>query len=1484
LATTTAQSGTKFEAVFKNVKGETLTEEVTLTVNAPPTITSIVPSSGPTAGGTSVTIKGTGFGTTAATNTVTIGGAVASVTAASAISLTVTTPARSAGADSVVVTNNTDGLSVTDAGGYTYIPPPTVTLNQPLSPSKNTTPSFTGTASDTTPITVKIYAGATAEGSVVSTATATGTGGGWSSDNASPPLKDGQYTATATQEGLVGNPAGVSPPVTFTVDTQPPKVTIERPPSPSSNTEPSFEGTASENTEVVVHVFEGSTERADAKTTASGGKWSTSTLSKALPSGKHTFTAHATEVSGLDNATGESNTVTFEVDTLSPVVALVNGPPSISSNTTPSFSGTASEETEVVVHVFEGSKEVATATTSASGGNWSAGPVSPALPTGKHSFTAYATEVSGLGNAEGKSNTVTFEVNTNAPTVTLNAVARSKNTTPSFSGTASEAGPAVTVDIYKGSEAKGTPVATATAAGSRTGEAWSSGSASPALETGNHTFTAVAVEPSGLGNAEGKSAEVHFEVDTEPPELTLNTVARSKDTTPSFSGTTNEAGPAVTVKIYKGTKAERTVVAEATAAGGRSGASWASGDASPALPSGDRSYTAVAVEPSGITNGEGKSAEVHFEVDTEPPEVTLNAVARSKSTTPSFSGTASEAGPAVTVDIYKGSEAKGTLVATATAAGSRTGEAWTSGSASPALEAGSHTFTAVAVEPSGITNGEGKSAEVHFEVDTLPPEVKLNPVALSKNTTPSFSGTASESGQAVTVDIYKGTKVEGTPVATATAAGGRSGTSWASGDASPALPSGDRSYTAVAVEPSGIGNGEGKSAEVHFEVDTNTPEVTMEPLAEVSPETTPKFEGAASETGEVTVQVFTVSKAEGPPVATLGAKVENGKWHTPHLTKPLSDGSYVAVAVEESGLGNGPGKSNEVKFEVDTRAPLVTMEHFSSPSKETDPSFAGTVSNEPNKELGVTVHIYKGAEEVAQVTAPMKAVKTGEWSWTSGAVSLLRGDNTYRAQATAVSKVNGELGKSAFMTFVIDTEPPVVTLTPVTALSNDATPSFSGTTNEWGTEAKPVVVSIYSGPTTTGKLAEKVTVAPTGGSWEVRGGQLEDGEYTVVATQESGIGNGPGQSKPVTFTIDTKPPTVTLKPFPTPSSDKRSAFSGTASEGERVTLEIYSGATATGTPIRSIEALVSEGEWYSGKLEESEHLEWGEYTAVATEQSPLGNEEGRSEPFTFEVAQIPPGVVTEGAAEVTSRTAALYAAVNPLGGPIAECHIEVGRTTAYERKVGCGFPSGAVSFAEDVTGYVPVFIRIFGLSPTTVYHYRVVATGEGGTGYGADETFTTLVEEGFGPAEQSATTSSSSSSDQPKAGVAAFFAHQLAPTGKSASIPTLLKSGMYRLKLAAPEAGTAVVKWYYLPPGAKLAGAKPAGAKYAKKAAPTAVLVASGSVTFHAAGTASVKLRLTGAGRRLLRHSKRIRLTATCAFTPVGGAAVATSGTFQLSR
>ncbi|MGC2375540.1 MAG: Ig-like domain-containing protein [Solirubrobacteraceae bacterium] len=120
----------------------------------------------------------------------------------------------------------------------------------------------------------------------------------------------------------------------------------------------------------------------------------------------------------------------------------------------------------------------------------------------------------------------------------------------------------------------------------------------------------------------------------------------------------------------------------------------------------------------------------------------------------------------------------------------------------------------------------------------------------------------------------------------------------------------------------------------------------------------------------------------------------------------------------------------------------------------------------------------------------------------------------------------------------------------------------------------------------------------------------------------------------------------------------------------------------------------------------------------------------------------------------------------------------------------------------------------------------------------------------------------------------ALLARQLVPSGKAATIPALLKHGGYSFSFAAPEAGGLTVQWYELPKGAKLAGHT--------KAKP--VLVASGKVTFQAAGTGKLNLRLTSAGRRVLRHAKRMTLTAKGTFAPRSGAIVNVATGFTLKR
>ena len=130
----------------------TLSEGFTYLAPAP-TVTSVTPTTGPLAGGTAITITGTGFTTGA---TVTLGGTAATaVTVTSATTITATTPARTAGAVTLTVTNpDTQSASLTTA--FTYLAPapspspvPTATPSATPTPNAVTTPSPTPTPTPT---------------------------------------------------------------------------------------------------------------------------------------------------------------------------------------------------------------------------------------------------------------------------------------------------------------------------------------------------------------------------------------------------------------------------------------------------------------------------------------------------------------------------------------------------------------------------------------------------------------------------------------------------------------------------------------------------------------------------------------------------------------------------------------------------------------------------------------------------------------------------------------------------------------------------------------------------------------------------------------------------------------------------------------------------------------------------------------------------------------------------------------------------------------------------------------------------------------------------------------------------------------------------------------------------------------------------------------------------------------------------------------
>jgi subtilase family serine protease len=122
--------------------------------------------------------------------------------------------------------------------------------------------------------------------------------------------------------------------------------------------------------------------------------------------------------------------------------------------------------------------------------------------------------------------------------------------------------------------------------------------------------------------------------------------------------------------------------------------------------------------------------------------------------------------------------------------------------------------------------------------------------------------------------------------------------------------------------------------------------------------------------------------------------------------------------------------------------------------------------------------------------------------------------------------------------------------------------------------------------------------------------------------------------------------------------------------------------------------------------------------------------------------------------------------------------------------------------------------------------------------------------------------------------ITAQILRQLTPSDKTAKIAALLKSGSFSIKYKALEAGTAVIEWFELPPGAKLA----------KHGKPKPVLIASGQIRFSAAGTATLKLKLTAAGKAMLKRARQLKLTAKGTFTPNGKPPIVATRAFLLKR
>ena len=112
-----------------------------------------------------------------------------------------------------------------------------------------------------------------------------------------------------------------------------------------------------------------------------------------------------------------------------------------------------------------------------------------------------------------------------------------------------------------------------------------------------------------------------------------------------------------------------------------------------------------------------------------------------------------------------------------------------------------------------------------------------------------------------------------------------------------------------------------------------------------------------------------------------------------------------------------------------------------------------------------------------------------------------------------------------------------------------------------------------------------------------------------------------------------------------------------------------------------------------------------------------GTSFGPDKIFTTLTATGTPVAITNPATLIASFSATLNGSLNP-HGLTTTVSFQYGPTTAY----------GSTTAMQTQTGstYRDIAANISGLSPNTVYHFRIVATNSAGTRFGGDRTFTTL--------------------------------------------------------------------------------------------------------------------------------------------------------------
>jgi cyclophilin family peptidyl-prolyl cis-trans isomerase len=401
------------------------------------------------------------------------------------------------------------------------------------------------------------------------------------------------------------------------------------------------------------------------------------------------------------------------------------------------------------------------------------------------------------------------------------------------------------------------------------------------------------------------------------------------------------------------------------------------------------------------------------------------------------------------------------------------------------------------------TDADGATATTSFSVsvgpDTEAPTVTINSPAdnTTVKTNPTITGTAVDN----TVVGKLLASVDGGPTQPVTV-GGNGAFSFTPTLATDGTADGPHKVTFTATDPSGNSS---TPVTLNFTLDTTAPVLNI--TFPTSPQTfqqTPTITGTA--TDNIKVASLTAS-VDGQAAQAVNVDAQNNFGFTP---TGLADGAHTVTFVATDAAGNQSAVAT-VTFTLDSRLPAV---HITSPAADgqtfkANPAITGTVSNQSEASI-LTASVDNGTPVAVTVDGQ------GNFSFTPTAT----GDGSHIVTFSA-----GSTFAPVSRTFILDETGPAITVSsPANGQTFNFDPTIIGKIVDPGSGVATATASVDG-------ANPQILNLDAQGNFSfippIASGGVSDGPHTVTISATDKLGNV-STPVPVTFTLDTAPPTINV--------------------------------------------------------------------------------------------------------------------------------------------------------------------------------------------------------------------------------------------------------------------------------------------------------------------------------------------------------------------